>query len=61
MPKPKKKEDKLKSFKEHAKEIRESGKSEPSPEAVTRTKRIFATVGIIVFVVGLLGLVLASC
>ena len=51
----------MKSFIEHAKEIREASKSEPIPEAVARTKRVLTTVGFIIFVVGLLGLLLISC
>ena len=51
----------LKSFREHEKEVQEASKSEPSPEAVAKTQRVLGTIGFIVFVVGLLGLILASC
>lgn len=51
----------MKSFKEHAKEIREAGKSEPSPEAVARTKRGFLIAGIIIIVITVILWIAVSC
>jgi len=51
----------MKSFKEHAREIRESSKSEPSPEAVAKMKKVFLVMGIIVTVVCLILWAALSC